>query len=432
MNDILKVSDQLTALLRAQGVGIYETCVSESEKQELNTEKADFNLFRTIFNCGVSVTVIQDGKKGAASGNDLSEAGLEKVVADAMAAMASAIPDEANVIAEREEPEVFRTGCYEADMPRLYDSVKAMMDTIGSDYPRVNLMTVIADHTNSHKIYVNSNGTRFEHFDGAYSVGVEMSGSDGEKNTGLDYAGVVTHDLSTPLLSQGSLTQHLKDTEASLNSVPLPGKFEGTVILTPDCLGNFIYMLASNYIMGSVTMEGTSQWLNRLGEQVASDKVTLSLKAQDDRLATAQPFTGDGYRSEDVTVIDKGILNTFLLSLYAAKKTGRPVTKNTSFALVMEPGDTSFADMIASVEKGLIVGGFSGGQPGANGEFSGVAKNSFYVENGRIVGAVTETMINGNLENVFKNVIAVSREQVCDGSSVLPWLSCGGIVISGK
>ena len=88
--------------------------------------------------------------------------------------------------------------------------------------------------------------------------------------------------------------------------------------------------------------------------------------------------------------------------------------------------------MIASVDKGLIVGGFSGGEPGANGEFSGVAKNSFYVENGKIVGAVTETMINGNLEQVFQNVIAVSKEQVCDGSSVLPWLACGGIVISGK
>ena len=432
MNDILNVSDQLTALLRGQGVSIFETCVSESEKQELNTEKADFNLFRTIFDCGVSVTVIQDGKKGAASGNDLSPAGLEKVVADALAAAASSIPDEANVIAEGEKPETFRTGCYEADMPRLYDCVKAMMDTIGHDYPRVNLMQVIADHTRSHKIYVNANGTRFEHFDGAYSVTLEMSGSDGEKNTGLDYVGLVTHDLDTPLLCQGSLTQHLKDTEASLNSVPLPGKFEGTILLTPDCLGYFMYMLASNYIMGSVIMEGTSQWLNRLGEQVASDKVTISLKAQDSRLATAQPFTTDGYRAEDVTVIDKGVLHSFLLNLYAAKKTGRPVTKNTSFALVMEPGDTSLADMIASIDKGLIVGGFSGGQPGANGEFSGVAKNSFYVENGRIVGAVTETMINGNLESVFKNVTAVSREQVCDGSSVLPYLACSGIVISGK
>ena len=61
-----------------------------------------------------------------------------------------------------------------------------------------------------------------------------------------------------------------------------------------------------------------------------------------------------------------------------------------------------------------------------------MAKNSFYVENGKIAGAVTETMINGNLEQVFKNVIAVSREQACDGHSVLPWLASGGIVISGK
>ena len=432
MNDILKVSDQLTALLRGKGISIFETRVSESEKRELNTEKADFNLFRTIFNCGVSVTVIQDGKKGTASGNDLSDAGLHQVVTDAMVAMASAIPDEANIIAEEQSPETFRTGCYEADMPRLYDCVKTMMDSIAQDYPRVNLLQVIADHTSSHEIYVNSNGTRFEQFDGSYSVGIEMSGSDGEKNTGLDYAGVITHHLDLPLLSQGSLKQHLKDTEASLNSVPLPGKFEGTVILTPDCLGYFLYMLASNYLMGSVIMEGTSQWLNRLGEQVASDQITVSLKARDDRLATAQPFTGDGYRAEDVTVLSKGVLKTFLLNLYAAKKTGQPVTKNTGFALVMEPGNASLADIIASVDQGLIVGGFSGGQPGANGEFSGVAKNSFYVEHGKIVGAVTETMINGNLENVFKNVIAVSREQVCDGSTILPWLACSGIVISGK
>ena len=432
MNDILNVSEQLTALLRGKGISVYEVCVSESEKRELNTEKADFTLFRTIFDCGISVTVILDGRKGAASGNDLSRAGLEKVVADALAAAASAIPDEANVIAEREEPESFHTGCYEADMPRLYDSVQGMMETIGRDYPRVNLMQVIADHTRSHQVYINANGTRFEHFDGAYSVTLAMSGSDGEKNTGLDYAGLITHDLDTPLLMQGSLTQHLKDTEASLNSVPLPGKFEGSVILTPECLGNFIYMLASNYIMGSVIMNGTSQWLNRIGEHVASDKVTISLKARDDRLATAEPFTADGYRSEDVTVIGKGVLNTFLLNLYAAKKTGRPVTKNTSMAMVMEAGETPLADMIASMDRGLIVGGFSGGEPGANGEFSGVAKNSFYVEHGRVVGAVTETMINGNLESIFRNVLAVSREQVCDGSSVLPYLCCDGIVISGK
>ena len=85
----------------------------------------------------------------------------------------------------------------------------------------------------------------------------------------------------------------------------------------------------------------------------------------------------------------------------------------------MEPGDTPVADMIRGI-RGLIVGGFSGGEPGANGEFSGVAKNSFYVENGEVKGAVMETMISGNLTDVFSNVTAVSKELVSDGTSAFP------------
>ena len=432
MYELKEISRKLDALLKDKGAVVYEHCVSESEKRELNTEKADFNLFRTIFDNGVSVTVILEGRKGSASGNDLSDEGLEKVVADAMLGAASSVEDEANAIAERQEPEVFESGCIEADMPRFYDSLKALTDTIGRDYPKVNLMTLIGDHTRSHVYYANSNGTRFENRSGLYHVSIEMSGFDGEKNTGLDYTGFCTTDLDTPMIRQGSVKEHLEATEAGLNSVNLPGKFEGTVIFTPDCLGEFMYMLAENYITGGVVMNGTSQWLDKVSKQVASEKITVSLKAEDSRIADLQPFTSDGYKAENVTVIEKGVLNCFLLNLYAARKTGRPVVKNTDFAMVIENGDTPLKDMIASVDRGLIVGGFSGGEPGANGEFSGVAKNSFYVENGKIAGAVTETMINGNLEQIFNNVIAVSKEQVCDGHSVLPWMACGGVVISGK
>ena len=83
------------------------------------------------------------------------------------------------------------------------------------------------------------------------------------------------------------------------------------------------------------------------------------------------------------------------------------------------------------MKRGLIVGGFSGGHPGANGEISGVAKNSFYIEDGKIKGAVMETMINGNLADIFQNVSAVSEELVCDGTSVLPYMACEGMIISG-
>ena len=121
-----------------------------------------------------------------------------------------------------------------------------------------------------------------------------------------------------------------------------------------------------------------------------------------------------------------------MLSLYGANKTGRPLIKNSGFDLVIEPGDKSIDEIIASIDKGLVLGSFSGGQPGTNGEFSGVAKNSFLIENGKITKAVTETMVNGNLGEAFLNVRGISKELLCSGGSVIPYIAVDGIVISGK
>ena len=82
--------------------------------------------------------------------------------------------------------------------------------------------------------------------------------------------------------------------------------------------------------------------------------------------------------------------------------------------------------------KGLLIGGFSGGQPSTNGEFSGVAKNSFLIENGKICRAVTETMINGNLAGMLQRVRGISKETDDSGVFSLPYLAVDGIVISGK
>ena len=127
-----------------------------------------------------------------------------------------------------------------------------------------------------------------------------------------------------------------------------------------------------------------------------------------------------------------GILKNFTIGLYAAKKTKRPVSKNSSMDLVVQGGKTPLEEMVKSVRKGLIVGGFSGGHPSTNGEFSGVAKNSYYVENGEIKGAVSEVMINGNLGKALLNIKAISKELLADGGIVAPYVMIGGIVVSGK
>ena len=75
---------------------------------------------------------------------------------------------------------------------------------------------------------------------------------------------------------------------------------------------------------------------------------------------------------------------------------------------------------------------FSGGTPNNNGDFSGVAKNSYYIEDGKIKYPVIETMISANLVEMFKNIVAVSAERINFGNALLPWMLVSGITISGK
>ncbi|HZK29555.1 MAG TPA: metallopeptidase TldD-related protein, partial [Clostridia bacterium] len=79
-----------------------------------------------------------------------------------------------------------------------------------------------------------------------------------------------------------------------------------------------------------------------------------------------------------------------------------------------------------------LVGRFSGGNPGTSGDFSGVAKNTFLIENGEVKDALSETMVSGNLADLLVNIRAISSELVKDGSSVLPWIAFNGVVVSGK
>jgi PmbA protein len=121
-----------------------------------------------------------------------------------------------------------------------------------------------------------------------------------------------------------------------------------------------------------------------------------------------------------------------MLSQYVANKTGNVRAKNSSFAMVIKNGETPLEDIIKSIDKGIIIGRFSGGNPGTNGEFSGVAKNGFFIENGKISRAISETMISGNLASMLNDLVAISKEMLVDGTVVAPYMAFDGITVSGK
>ena len=425
-------ADLLERILREQKIEKYSLFLNQSEKQELNLENGGFKLMRTVFGNAASVKVFTGTKMGSASGNDMTEEGLRKLVDEARAAAESASEDPCHDIAPDQGKELFRRGVCEPDMDRFIERIREFLDTAAKEYPEVRIMAGAGVFDRWNWISRNTNGTEFEGIGGQYQFYVEICASDGERTTGLDYTGVTTKTLDRPLIETGDFRRRLEDIRRSIHPETLEGKFEGTVILTPSCATEFIYMTLGNYISDSVIINGTSLWLDKVGEQVADEKLTVTLDPFDERIVSGECGTANGFRSEKVTLIDRGVLKTHWLSLYGANKTGRPVVRNTGSDLVVAPGDRTLEELIASVDRGLILGGFSSGQPGTNGEFSGVAKNSFLIENGKVKCAVTETMVNGNLGEAFRRIRGISKEVLCDGSGVVPYIAVDGIVISGK
>lgn len=89
--------------------------------------------------------------------------------------------------------------------------------------------------------------------------------------------------------------------------------------------------------------------------------------------------------------------------------------------LTIKPGDTSFADMVKSMEKGLIVEGALGAHSGniPNGDYSIGADPALYVENGEIVGRAKDVMVAGNIYDTLKHVVALEDSLHFDNVNVV-------------
>ena len=75
---------------------------------------------------------------------------------------------------------------------------------------------------------------------------------------------------------------------------------------------------------------------------------------------------------------------------------------------------------------------FSGGDPAVGGDFSGVAKNSFLIENGKLANALSETMISGCVADMLLNIRGISSDLLQDGAASLPFIAFDGVTVSGK
>ncbi len=418
--------------LKKAGADKSQCVLSKSKKYELNAEAGEISLLRTTFNTSIRLMAIKDKKRGYITLNGDDKTAIEEAAINAVKFSEASPQDEAYDIAEVQPPETFDNGIQEPDLDRVYNRLNNFIMEAKKRYPKVNMRTSSVDFTRTNSYLLNSNGVDFLSSQGIYEVVAMFSSQDGKKTSSFNYSVFSSKDLEKEIINSSSFDTLIKQSSEQTEAKPLEGKFTGDIIVTPDCLGDFMGFISDMAIRDGSLIAGTSVYKDKLNKPIASDKFSLHSAPVSAEIADGYFVTPDGYKAENLTIIDKGVLKTFILSLYGSKKTGFERMSNTGNCYVVNPGDKSFDELVSSVKNGLLVARFSGGQPNDNGDFSGIAKNSYYIENGKIQYPVSETMISGNIPQMFLDIKDISKERVNFGSSILPWISFGGITVSGK
>ncbi len=416
----------------AKGADKSACSVRSEEKSEFNVESNEISLLRTTFDTKASFKALVGGRKGTSDVNGKERASLDAAVMQAVDNASASKPEDENDISEAQPAKTFTTGPDEADYDTMFDRLRSFLEYTRSRYPKTNIRNVYFSFSRVDSSFRNSNGVDFTVRKGIYRCGIMFSSQEEKTTSSFNYSGFSTLNLDREIKDYGSINALLEQSEGQIHTKAPGEKFEGEVIVTPDCFDVFWDEIAGTFLGDYALVSGTSLLKDSLGKPVADQLLTVRLAPTSDEIADKSFVTLDGYAASDMTVIGKGVLESFLLHQYASKKTGKPRAANDSDALVVDPGSASLEDMVKSVKKGVLLCRFSAGGASGSGDFSGVAKNSYYIENGEIAHPLSETMISGNLVPLLRNITAISRERIDFGSAILPWVRFGGLTISGK
>jgi PmbA protein len=403
-----------------------------TEKSELNVDSGRMSLFRTTGNASLSLTVFVGARKGSATLNKIDASSIEEAAREAAAFASTAEADMANDISPAAPPKEFEYGDREPDREAMYARLSEFVAYAGKAYPKTKLEQCILDFTRYEGFVGNTNGAFFIGRRGLYDFSAMFTSKDGEKTSSFNYSGASDRKLTRPLEAWGSVDELMRQSSEQLEPRRVQENFEGDLIMAPDCMGDLVHALQSVFLGDYPMLAGTSPWKDRLGERVCSDTLTLRSMPVSERIKAGYFVTPDGFEAKDATIIDGGILESFLLGLYASNKTGKPRATTAGGAWIIEAGADSLASMISGIERGLLLCRFSGGNPSSNGDFSGVAKNSYLIEKGKLAYPVVSTMISGNFGDLVQDVKAVSKETVDFGSAIFPWIRFGGVTIAGN
>ena len=413
---------------RRAGADAAQAAHVDTEQFELDADTGGVNLVATKHGDSTTLTVFRDERRGAAELTGRDEAAVDAAIRNALDTADAARPDPANAVAEVRSAPPSRHGPEQADRNGMLAAVRDYLDGVRVRFPLLRVRHAIYTFEDRRRSFANTAGAHRQERRGIHRFGTMFGAKDGTRSTSFNYAGASAWEPFQRLVEAGAVESLIADTMRSFDPRPVPEKFIGDVILTPSCTASIAGTLA-RALDGYALMGGLTPYAGREGQTIASPAFSLLNRPADARFPDGADFDDCGVATRNVDVIRNGTLETFLVDFFCSRKLGRRQNAGRR-TLVIPPGERGIDDLIRETERGIVLARFSGGVPNHKLDFSGVAKNSFYVEDGEIRYPLIETMASGNFQDLLMNIRGVSSESTDFGGGAFPYLAASGVTIS--
>jgi len=281
-----------------------------------------------------------------------------------------------------------------------------------------------------YRIYANSHGFMGDYFSTRHSTGCTVIASQGERME-RDYWYSISRcpdQLEAPeqigKKAAKRVLQRLGATQIKTQRVPVVFQAE----VARGLLGHFV-----RAVNGGAQYRHASFLLDKLGEKVFPERIRIDERPHIKRAIGSAPFDNEGVANSEHDLVTDGILESYVLDSYAARRLGRETTGNAGGVhnLFISHDDKSLDELLKEMGTGILLTEVMGqGVNIVTGDYSR-GGTGFWVENGEIQYPVEEFTLASNLADMYKNLVLVgndvdTRSSLCTGSWLINEMMIAG------
>ncbi len=446
--DLVSLAADVVAEARKAGATDAEVAVSEGDEFSVAVRMGEVETLQESGSRGLGLRVFLGQRSASASTSDLTPDGIAQLVSGALALANVTEQDPFAGLADAGD-----FGQFAGDLHLYFDDVYSLPGTERIELARRAEAAALAfdprignsqgghfDAATGRRILANSRGFLGEYRTSYCGISAAPLAIDAQGNMQRDFWSTSARrmsDLESPeSIGQEAARRALRRLGA--RRVPTQS---APIVFAPEVARSLIGHLFEA-ASGDSIWRSASFLAGELGNPVAAAQVTLI----DDHTMIlpngvggfgSSPFDGEGLPCRRTVVVEDGVLQTYLLNTYTARKLQMRSTGNASRGgigagnLYLMPGPQTPEQILAEIPAGFYVLSLMGfGANLVTGDYSRGA-SGLWIENGELTYAVEEVTISGNLRQMLKNITAIGNDLVFRGSVTSPTLRVDGMTVAG-